>query len=343
MANETPSYILLALVLALIVWVGYKLAALIAKLRGRTAQESGIRALEMSDIDNMDGHSFEHYVARLLRHEGYTEVEVTPGSGDFGVDIVASKSGHRYAIQVKRQARTVSRRAVSDAVAGRDYFSCDAAMVVTNNFLSKSAREFASSVGCEVVDRDILANWILRYQEGGPQQVSHSPETHADKTSLPPEEGPLGSASQPPSIVHPSSSDKSSVVPSEVLQSIKNMAASDYPNDFSTQADVVEEQIEAFGELAHYSPNGVPSEVLGNIRRQVEIDYASDFCTQLDVLKEQVESYFAYKQLSVRDMPPETLKAIMEEAARDYPDDYSTQLDVIDEQVEAYKRLRRLE
>ena len=238
--------IFLLFVLAVsIVGIIVKLIAFIGRLRERTAHESRLRALKISDIDSMDGHSFEHYVAELLRHEGYTGVEVTPGSGDFGVDIVASKSGRRYAIQVKRQTQTVSRRAVSDAVAGKDYFSCNAAMVVTNNYLSKSARAFASSVGCEVVDRDVLAKWVVRYQDSGPQQAPSSPKPRTSKTSLPPSEAPTESASPQLSAVQPSSNSRGSTIPPEVLRSIKKMAASDHPNDFSTQAYVVEEQVKA--------------------------------------------------------------------------------------------------
>ncbi len=45
----------------------------------------------MSDVDTMNGHAFEHYVARLLTNEGFAEVTVTQGSGDYGVDILASR------------------------------------------------------------------------------------------------------------------------------------------------------------------------------------------------------------------------------------------------------------
>ena len=34
--------------------------------------------------DRMDGHTFEHYCAGLLRRNGFHHVEVTRGSGDRG-------------------------------------------------------------------------------------------------------------------------------------------------------------------------------------------------------------------------------------------------------------------
>lgn len=54
------------------------------------------------EIDLMEGHDFEYYCAELLRQQGFLEVEVTRGSGDYGIDILAEKDGVTYAIQCKR-------------------------------------------------------------------------------------------------------------------------------------------------------------------------------------------------------------------------------------------------
>jgi len=126
-------------------------------------EEKRVRALKLADIDNMDGIEFEHYVGKLLTHRGF-QVEVTKASGDFGVDVIAQKSELKYAVQVKRYSKPVSRRAVSDAVAGKEHFGCNAAMVVTNNYFTDGAIELAQSTGCELINRDTLAKWILDFQ-----------------------------------------------------------------------------------------------------------------------------------------------------------------------------------
>ena len=43
------------------------------------------------EMDLMEGHEFEFFCADLLRKKGFIEVEVTKGSGDYGVDILAEK------------------------------------------------------------------------------------------------------------------------------------------------------------------------------------------------------------------------------------------------------------
>ena len=65
-----------------------------------------------SDIDFMEGHDFEYYCAELLRRQGFLEVEVTRGSGDYGIDILAEKDGVTYAIQCKRYTAPVGVKAI---------------------------------------------------------------------------------------------------------------------------------------------------------------------------------------------------------------------------------------
>jgi HJR/Mrr/RecB family endonuclease len=127
-------------------------------------QERRNRALQIADVDSMEGHAFEVYVSRLLKHQGYA-VYVTVGSGDLGVDVVATKDDVRYAVQTKRQSSNVPRTAVSDAVAGMRHYKCNQAMVVTNSYFTNGAIKLATSCDCKLLDRDQLINWIIAYQD----------------------------------------------------------------------------------------------------------------------------------------------------------------------------------
>ena len=133
------------------------------KFKQKKEKERRLRAIKLSDIDNMDGIEFEHYISRLLKHREF-KAEVTKASGDLGVDVIAQKNDLKYAVQIKRYNEPVSRRAVSDAVAGKYHYGCNAAMVVTNNYFTEGAKELAQSTGCELVDRETLTEWILDFQ-----------------------------------------------------------------------------------------------------------------------------------------------------------------------------------
>ncbi len=134
-------------------------------IRRRARQEWAIRAIKLADVDAMSGSAFEEYVARLLSSQGY-RVTRTGQPGDMGVDLVAGRPPDKYAVQVKRQASPVSRRAVSDAVAATAHYRCTAAMVVTNSSFTAGARELAHSTGCQLIDRETLGGWIVAFQNG---------------------------------------------------------------------------------------------------------------------------------------------------------------------------------
>jgi restriction endonuclease Mrr len=122
-----------------------------------------VRALQISEIDKMSGAEFEKYLVKLLEHKGY-QVEHVGRSGDGGVDLAAEKEGQKHSVQAKRQKKPVSRRAVSDAVVGKALHNCVGAMVITNNTFTPGAQELARVNGCILIDRKILAEWILDFQ-----------------------------------------------------------------------------------------------------------------------------------------------------------------------------------
>ena len=65
---------------------------------------------------------------------------------------------------MKRQNSKVSRRAISDAVAGMQHYHCNKAMVITNNYFTPGAATLARSTGCALIDRGTLAAWIVELQ-----------------------------------------------------------------------------------------------------------------------------------------------------------------------------------
>ena len=152
------TYILLA---AAVSWLSHKYISGYISERNRRFQ-----AIQIANVDQMTGIEFEVYLKKLLNTQGF-DVHMTPGSGDLGVDLVASKAGDRIAIQVKRYQAKVSRRAISDAVAGMNHYKCNKAMVITNSYFTPGARSLAASTSCTLIDRDTLTTWIVEMQSGG--------------------------------------------------------------------------------------------------------------------------------------------------------------------------------
>lgn len=96
--------------------------------------------------EEMEGHEFEYFCAELLEKRGFVDVEVTKGSGDYGVDILAEKDGVTYAIQCKRYEHPVGVKAVQEAYAGRDYYDRMVGAVLTNQYFTTPAVEAAKKL-----------------------------------------------------------------------------------------------------------------------------------------------------------------------------------------------------
>lgn len=107
-------------------------------------------------FDSMEGHDFERFCANLLKARGFLEVEVTKGSGDFGVDILAEKDGISYAFQCKRYDEPVGVKAVQEIYAGRDYYDRQIGVVMTNQYFTAPAVEAARKLKILLWDRGYL-------------------------------------------------------------------------------------------------------------------------------------------------------------------------------------------
>lgn len=114
------------------------------------------------NIDNMDGHHFEYFCADIIREYGFEDVEVTQGSGDHGIDILAKKDDITYAIQCKCYSSDIGNAAIQQAHSGKGFYKKDIAVVLTNRYFTTQAIEEAQALGVKLWDRDKLNSMILK-------------------------------------------------------------------------------------------------------------------------------------------------------------------------------------
>lgn len=114
----------------------------------------------LPDYDTMEGHDFEYYCADLLKNNGFYNVSVTQGSGDQGIDVLAEKGGVKYGIQCKCYSKDIGNKAVQEAFAGKTFYHCHVAAVLTNRFFTKSAQELAAVNQVLLWDRNQLEKFV---------------------------------------------------------------------------------------------------------------------------------------------------------------------------------------
>lgn len=131
--------------------VEIRLESLLLDYEAKFSEESVLHR-----IDNMDGHSFELWCAGLLQNNGFHNVEVTPGSGDYGVDVLAEKDGIYYAIQCKCYSHDIGNAPVQEVYAGKEMYRCQVGAVMTNRYFTAGAKQLAEKTRVLLWDRDKL-------------------------------------------------------------------------------------------------------------------------------------------------------------------------------------------
>lgn len=109
----------------------------------------------LKKIDKMKGVEFEEYLKKQFEKRGY-KVELTPVSGYFGGDLLLKKRRYTCVVQAKRYRSSVGVHAVQEVIGAVAYYEVDEAMVITNSYYTKSARQLAEKNNVILWDRDDL-------------------------------------------------------------------------------------------------------------------------------------------------------------------------------------------
>lgn len=115
---------------------------------------------ELACVDQMDGLAFENWCADLLRSLGYTSVEVTQASNDYGADILAELHGIKYAIQCKRYGSKLGNTPIQEVCAARKHYNCDIAAVMTNQEFTPAAVVLAEENHVKLWGREKLKEML---------------------------------------------------------------------------------------------------------------------------------------------------------------------------------------
>lgn len=88
---------------------------------------------------------YTKFVAGKLQKAGFTDVQIIPEEDEeFGADLLAvSKSGAKVCIKCCYSSQPVNASAVQTILAAKQYYKCNAAMIVTNSTFTEKAKAYA--------------------------------------------------------------------------------------------------------------------------------------------------------------------------------------------------------
>jgi hypothetical protein len=108
----------------------------------------------------MTGATFEAFLAEVFKELGYTVVP-TGKTGDQGVDLIITRNGSRTAVQAKGYVgQIVGNAAVQQVHAGKGFYGCQGAVVITNSSYTSSAKELAAKLHCQLIDGSQIPDLI---------------------------------------------------------------------------------------------------------------------------------------------------------------------------------------
>lgn len=97
--------------------------------------------------------AYEHQVADYFEKLGYS-TQITSQSGDFGIDVFATKNNEKVAIQAKNYGdtnRKVNRSMIMELHGSKDLFDCAKAILVTSGEILSDARVVAEKLKVELI------------------------------------------------------------------------------------------------------------------------------------------------------------------------------------------------
>lgn len=106
----------------------------------------------------MNPREYELNVAEFYKSQGY-QIELTPISGDYGVDVFAKRGKAKIAIQAKMygsSTRKINRQTIMELHGAKDFFDCTKAILVTDGSLLPDAITVAEKLKIEIVYFDGL-------------------------------------------------------------------------------------------------------------------------------------------------------------------------------------------
>lgn len=112
----------------------------------------------------LDGWSFEHAVAEVLRKKGY-EVQVTSGSNDGGIDLIIMREGRCVIAQCKNHALPVGPAVVREIYGAMISHGASEAWLISSSGITDGATNFTEGKPIRVVDLNEIIRWEAAVQK----------------------------------------------------------------------------------------------------------------------------------------------------------------------------------
>ena len=127
-----------------------------------------------SNVCSMTAIAFKEFTANLFREMGYA-VEITPGTGDNGIDLLLRKSNQLIAVQCKSVSAPVGEPVVRDFYSALMSSGAQSGYLVTTSTFTSHAYSFAEGKRIQLVDLEALMDLATRRSGKAPGRSKQQP------------------------------------------------------------------------------------------------------------------------------------------------------------------------
>ncbi len=151
-----------AITLGLLVILGFATWQIRQAVLKRKAFNSWFHnAKGMENIAEMTPLQFEIFVSEVYARLGYN-TQLTPRSGDDGIDVIAKKNGNIYAIQVKKTAKPTGSPVIQTLSGSMVHIGARYGICVSASGFTPDAKRFAYGKNISLVSGQDLADLLQK-------------------------------------------------------------------------------------------------------------------------------------------------------------------------------------
>lgn len=121
---------------------------------------------KVDELLELSPRDFEEYVSQLLKHLGYSNIELTPYVNDKGIDVIAYKDELKYVVQCKRYKGTVGSPDIQTFLGAMSHAQADKGLFITTGMFSFEAEKMAAEHPIVLINRIDLAKLVFNALSG---------------------------------------------------------------------------------------------------------------------------------------------------------------------------------
>lgn len=121
---------------------------------------------KVDELLELSPRDFEEYVSQLLKHLGYSNIELTPYVNDKGIDVIAYKDDFKYVVQCKRYKGTVGSPDIQTFLGAMSHAQADKGLFITTGMFSFEAEKMAAEHPIVLINRIDLAKLVFNALSG---------------------------------------------------------------------------------------------------------------------------------------------------------------------------------